>query len=172
MATLQTIKLEAHFVPEIAAKVAEVTTDGADFERVTAELCESGAFDYGNRTATGLTFENLPPEYETSVGYDTRYTDVSDFKGLVEGLLKSRYGENLDHIVWVSGSLPYDECEDRSIRKSMKSHGDYEIWLRGSRENTRRAVYEDPRGRNWVWWYGKWVEVVRNTYGYSTVEQY
>lgn len=103
MATLQTIKLEAHFVPEIAAKVAGVTTDGADFERVTAELCESGAFEYGNGTATGLTFDNLPPEYETCVVYDTRYVSVKDFKGLVEKLLKSRYGENLDHIVWVNG---------------------------------------------------------------------
>ena len=172
MSTLQTINLEVHFVPEIAEKVAKNTTDGADFERVTAELRKSGAFDYGNGTATGLTYTNLPPEYETYVVYDTRYVSVKDFRGLVKGLLEDRHGEYIDHIVWLDDEeLPYDGCEDRSIRKHMTSHGDYEVYLRGSWEFTRRVVYEDASGREWIWWYGKWIEVSRDR-EYSTVEQY
>ena len=95
---IKTIKLEAHFVPEIAAKVATETTDGADFERVTAELEKSGAFEYGNGTTTVVTFENLKQSFLNPAVYDTRYVSVSDFKGLVVGLLEERYGENLDYI--------------------------------------------------------------------------
>lgn len=174
MATLKTINLEVHFVPEIAAKVAEDTTDGADFERVTAELVESGASPYGNRTATGLTYTNLPPRFETHVVYDTRYVDVTDFKDLVTRILEDRHGEYIDHIVWLDDEeLPYDGCKNRSIRNTMANHGTCEVFLRGSHEFTHRVVYEDARGREWIWWYGKWIEVSRDrVFDYRTVEQY
>ena len=99
MDAIKTLELEVHLIPRIAAKVAKETTDGSGFFKVRAELHESGCFDYGNKTATALFFENYEPPYETRLVYDTRYVDVSDFGGLVRGILSDRYGENLEYIV-------------------------------------------------------------------------
>ena len=95
---LKTKTFKAHFIPRIAEKIAGITTDGNNYETVTAELHKSGAFDYGNGTCLVLDFTNLPPACETRVVYDTRYMNISDFDALVSDVLADRFGENLDHL--------------------------------------------------------------------------
>lgn len=53
------------------------------------------------------------------------------------------------------------------------NHGQYEIYLTGSRKNVRRNVYEDETGREYIVWYNQIVEVERGFGGrYYTKEAY
>lgn len=55
----------------------------------------------------------------------------------------------------------------------MKNHGQYEIFLTGSRKNIRRNVYEDEyTGLLYIRFYGKDIEVIRGRFGYVTKELY
>lgn len=55
----------------------------------------------------------------------------------------------------------------------MKNHGQYEIWLTGSRSRIRRSVREDEAtGKEYIHFYGKDIEVVRGRFGYITKEAY
>ena len=97
MAVKESLKFNVHLVPEIAKKVTS-TTDGEQTIKIKMELCESGAFSYGNGTCTIMRFENFEPPYETERVYDTRYTSVKDFRKLSTDLIADYYGENLDYI--------------------------------------------------------------------------
>lgn len=99
MAIIKSLNLEVHLIPEVAEKIAKVTTDGADFVKIRAELHDSGAFQYGNKTCTVVFRENLPDDGLNPTVYDTRYVSVADFRGLVCRLLEDYYGENLERIV-------------------------------------------------------------------------
>ena len=56
----------------------------------------------------------------------------------------------------------------------MKNHGQYEIYLTGSRERIRRNVREDEEtGKEYIRFYGKDIEVIRGFGGsYKTKEAY
>ena len=71
----------------------------------------------------------------------------------------------------MKGWTPWDECKDRSIKRYMQNHGNYAVWLKGSREYIYRNVYEDVEDNCWVWFYGKWIEVKRRS-EYVTVLDY
>ena len=49
--------------------------------------------------------------------------------------------------------------------KNMTNHGQYEIYLTGSRKNIRRCVYEDATGREFIVWYNQIIEVERGMGG-------
>ena len=57
--------------------------------------------------------------------------------------------------------------------KDMTNHGQYEIYLTGSRKNIKRNVYEDTTGREFIVWYNQIIEVERGWGGrYYTKEAY
>lgn len=93
-------RYELYFKPSIAKKVAEETTDGEPTYKVKATLQKSGCFDYGNGTAVGLEFENLPPRFERIKGFDTRYDSrvTEDFDGWCRAYFNEYYGENLEKV--------------------------------------------------------------------------
>lgn len=109
MEIYETKYYEVHLVPRIAEKVANDTTDKSPFLKVKAELGKSGAFDYGNGTAVGITIENLPDGFENHIVLDTRYYAgiKNDFSGFCKEWIKDYWGENLEHTV--ESSLPFEE---------------------------------------------------------------
>jgi hypothetical protein len=56
--------------------------------------------------------------------------------------------------------------------KHAINHGQYEVYLTGSRKNVRRNVYEDETGRTYIVWYNQIVEVIKGHFGYYTKEAY
>lgn len=97
-------RYKLYFKPSIAEKVAEETTDGQPTYIVTARLQKSGCFEYGNGTAVGLYFENLPPTYERVKGFDTRYdnTVTKDFDKWCRDYFEADYGKNLERVEDIS----------------------------------------------------------------------
>lgn len=57
-------------------------------------------------------------------------------------------------------------------KKDCTNHGQYSIWLWGSRMTIRRCVYEAQDGRCYIVWGGQMIEVKGNCCGYTTVEAY
>lgn len=55
--------------------------------------------------------------------------------------------------------------------KDAVSHGQYRIWLSGSREYIRRTVYERD-GKFYILFYDQEIEVKRRSTDYATVEAY
>ena len=56
--------------------------------------------------------------------------------------------------------------------KKLESHGQYKVWLRGSRKYVERAVWYRQVGDReecFIKWYGKFHEVHRGTWCYYTV---
>jgi hypothetical protein len=53
----------------------------------------------------------------------------------------------------------------------MESYGKYPIWLKGSRQTIWRCVYKDG-AKFVVMFYGRLIEVVKDSVGYSTVLDY
>lgn len=100
MKVFETRRYLLHLIPRIAEKMAKNTTDGEPTLKVTAELVESACFSYGNGTAVGITFENLPKSFEREIGFDTRYESgiKSNFDGWCKEFFKSYYGENLEKV--------------------------------------------------------------------------
>lgn len=56
--------------------------------------------------------------------------------------------------------------------KHTINHGQYEIYLTGSRKHIWRSVYEDETGRTYIVWYNQIVEVIKGHFGYYTKEAY
>lgn len=98
MAIKESLSFKVHLVPEIAKKVAKDTTDGEDTIKIRMELHDSGASPYGNKTCTVEFYENFEYPFQTERLFDTRYTDVSDFRKFATDLVTDEYGENLDYI--------------------------------------------------------------------------
>ena len=57
-------------------------------------------------------------------------------------------------------------------KKDCKNHGQYPIWLWGSRKTITRSVYEAQDGRCYIVWYGQMIEVKHGWIGYTTIEAY
>lgn len=100
-------RYELYFKPSIAKKVVEDTTDGEPTYKVTARLQKSGCFSYGNGTAVGLEFENLPSRFERIKGFDTRYDNrvTEDFDGWCRAYFEEYYGSNLEKVEDISSTI-------------------------------------------------------------------
>lgn len=55
--------------------------------------------------------------------------------------------------------------------KGYTNHGQYKVWLKGSRRTITRSIYEKD-GRWFIIWGGQTVEVKRGTNNFYTVEAY
>ena len=53
----------------------------------------------------------------------------------------------------------------------MKNYGRYKINFTGSKTTIERTVYEKD-DKYFVKWYGEYIEVTRNSFGWKTVEAY
>lgn len=53
----------------------------------------------------------------------------------------------------------------------MRNLGQYRVWLKGSRKNIWRCVYEQD-GKHYIKWCGQMIEVIRGLNDYVTVEEY
>ena len=54
----------------------------------------------------------------------------------------------------------------------MINHGQYKIYLKGTRSSVYRNVYTMQDGKDYVKYYGDWIEVVHSASYYVTVDEY
>ena len=81
--------------------VKELDLD-SNIEWVTLEVIPSGAFSYGNGTATRVTILPASGEPERTTTYDTRYF-VGSIDEVAESIINDWYGSNLENYEKIEG---------------------------------------------------------------------
>ena len=66
----------------------------SNVEWVKFEIVESGAFNYGNHTATVVSILPASGDPERSITYDTRYF-IGSIEDVAETIIEEYYGKNL-----------------------------------------------------------------------------